>query len=98
MKRKPPASKLPPMNPSARIFSLILFGVMLSPPDARERSLSRVFSGIVLVGAAIAWGALLLGEPLTLGMALGGALILLGVALANHRGTAAWVARQPRGS
>jgi len=37
------------------ILALILFGVMLSPPDARERSLPRVFSGILLVGGAIAW-------------------------------------------
>ena len=37
------------------ILALILFGVMLSPPDLRERSLPRLLSGIVLVGGAVAW-------------------------------------------
>ncbi len=37
------------------ILALILFGVMLSPPDARERSLPRVLAGVVAVGAAVAW-------------------------------------------
>lgn len=37
------------------ILALILFGVMLSPPDLRERKLSRVLSGLVLVGAGVAW-------------------------------------------
>ncbi len=37
------------------ILALILFGVMLSPPDLRERKLSRVLAGLVLVGAGVAW-------------------------------------------
>jgi NADH:ubiquinone oxidoreductase subunit 6 (subunit J) len=37
------------------ILALILFGVMLSPPDLKERSLPRLFGGIGLVGAAVAW-------------------------------------------
>ncbi len=37
------------------ILALILFGVMLTPPDMHERKLSRVLSGLVLVGAAVAW-------------------------------------------
>ena len=37
------------------ILALILFGVMLSPPDLGERKLSRVLSGLVLVGGATAW-------------------------------------------
>lgn len=37
------------------ILALILFGVMLSPPDLLERKLSRVVAGLVLVGLAVAW-------------------------------------------
>jgi len=37
------------------ILALILFGVMLTPPDMGERRLSRVLSGLVLVGGATAW-------------------------------------------
>lgn len=37
------------------ILALLLFGVLLSPPDMKERKLSRVFSGLVLVGGAVAW-------------------------------------------
>ena len=37
------------------ILALILFGVMLTPPDLGERKLPRVVSGLVLVGAAVAW-------------------------------------------
>jgi len=39
------------------ILALLLFGVMLSPPDMRERKLSRVVAGIVLVGAGFAFVA-----------------------------------------
>jgi len=37
------------------ILALILFGVMLTPPDLGERKLVRVISGLALVGAAVAW-------------------------------------------
>ena len=37
------------------ILALLLFGVMLSPPDDNERQLKRVLSGLVLVGAGVAW-------------------------------------------
>lgn len=37
------------------ILALILFGVMLTPPDLSERKLSRVIGGLALVGAAVAW-------------------------------------------
>lgn len=37
------------------ILVLILFGVMLTPPDLTERRLSRVLTGLVLVGGAVAW-------------------------------------------
>ena len=37
------------------ILVLILFGVMLTPPNLAERKLSRVVSGLVLVGGAVAW-------------------------------------------
>lgn len=36
------------------ILALLLFGVMLSPPDLEERKLTRVVPGLVLVGAATA--------------------------------------------
>jgi NADH-quinone oxidoreductase subunit J len=39
------------------ILALILFGVMLSPPDLRERKLSRVLAGLVLIGGGVAWVA-----------------------------------------
>ena len=39
------------------ILALILFGVMLTPPDMQERKLSRVLSGLVLFGAGVAWVA-----------------------------------------
>ena len=93
--------------PGATVIAAVLALAVLSTSLAfliyfvliREVGPARTLTVTYLIpGFAIAWGALLLGEPLTLGMALGGALILLGVALANHRGTAAWVARQPRGS
>lgn len=37
------------------ILALILFGVMLSPPDLKERSLPRLAGGVLLIGAAVAW-------------------------------------------
>jgi NADH-quinone oxidoreductase subunit J len=39
------------------ILALLLFGVMLTPPDLFERKLSRVVSGLVLLGAGVAWVA-----------------------------------------
>jgi NADH-quinone oxidoreductase subunit J len=37
------------------ILALLLFGVMLSPPDLAERKLPRVVAGLVLVGLAVLW-------------------------------------------
>ena len=37
------------------ILALLLFGVMLSPPDLTERKLPRVVGGLALIGAAVAW-------------------------------------------
>lgn len=37
------------------ILALLLFGVMLSPPDLGERKLSRVLAGLVLMGAGVTW-------------------------------------------
>lgn len=37
------------------ILALILFGVMLSPPDLSERQLPRILSGLALVGLGTAW-------------------------------------------
>lgn len=37
------------------ILALILFGVMLTPPDLSERKLSRVVPGLVLLGAGVAF-------------------------------------------
>jgi NADH-quinone oxidoreductase subunit J len=37
------------------ILALLLFGVMLSPPDLGERKLARVIAGLLLVGAGAAW-------------------------------------------
>ena len=39
------------------ILALILFGVMLTPPDLTERKLPRVLSGLVAVGAGVAFVA-----------------------------------------
>ena len=44
------------------ILVLILFGVMLTPPDLTERSLPRVAAGTLLVGAGCAWVALQVGR------------------------------------
>lgn len=37
------------------ILALILFGVMLTPPDLTERKLPRVLAGLVAVGAGVAF-------------------------------------------
>ena len=37
------------------ILALILFGVMLSPPDLNERKLPRVLGGLALFGGAVCW-------------------------------------------
>jgi NADH:ubiquinone oxidoreductase subunit 6 (subunit J) len=37
------------------ILALLLFGVMLSPPDLSERKLARVLGGLALVGAGTLW-------------------------------------------
>ena len=37
------------------ILALLLFGVMLSPPDMKERRLGRVLAGLLLVGLAVGW-------------------------------------------
>jgi NADH-quinone oxidoreductase subunit J len=37
------------------ILALILFGVMLTPPDLNERKLPRVVTGLALVGAGFAY-------------------------------------------
>lgn len=47
------------------ILALLLFGVMLSPPDLTERKLSRVITGLVLVGGATAWVAFKVNSTVT---------------------------------
>jgi NADH-quinone oxidoreductase subunit J len=37
------------------ILALLLFGVMLTPPDLSERKLSRVLGGLALIGGAALW-------------------------------------------
>jgi NADH-quinone oxidoreductase subunit J len=37
------------------ILALILFGVMMTPPNLAERKLPRILAGLALVGAAVAW-------------------------------------------
>lgn len=37
------------------ILALLLFGVMVTRPDLKERSLARVLAGLVAVGGALAW-------------------------------------------
>jgi NADH-quinone oxidoreductase subunit J len=39
------------------ILALLLFGVMLSPPDLGERKLVRVGGGLLIMGLGIAWVA-----------------------------------------
>ena len=40
------------------ILALLLFGVMLAPPDLEERKLPRVLGGLVAVGLGVAWVAI----------------------------------------
>ena len=40
------------------ILALLLFGVMLSPPDDDERQLKRIGLGLVLIGGGSAWVAM----------------------------------------
>ncbi len=44
------------------ILALLLFGVMLSPPDMAERKLSRVFGATAFIGGGIAWVAFRVGN------------------------------------
>ncbi|MFT5288800.1 MAG: NADH:ubiquinone oxidoreductase subunit 6 (subunit J) [Planctomycetota bacterium] len=44
------------------ILALILFGVMLTPPDLEERKLPRIVSGLVLMLGATAWVAFKVGS------------------------------------
>lgn len=37
------------------ILALLLFGVMLTPPDLEERRLPRILAGLVVVGGAFIW-------------------------------------------
>ena len=46
------------------ILALILFGVMLSPPDLEERQLKRVIPTAALVGGAFAWIAFRVGSTM----------------------------------
>jgi NADH-quinone oxidoreductase subunit J len=39
------------------ILALLLFGVMLSPPDLSERKLVRVGGGLLIMGLGVAWVA-----------------------------------------
>lgn len=39
------------------ILALLLFGVMLAPPEMGERSLPRLFGALVLLGGAVTWVA-----------------------------------------
>jgi len=47
------------------ILVLILFGVMLTPPDLNERKLSRVLPGIAIIGACTAWIGMKTAETAT---------------------------------
>jgi len=40
------------------ILALILFAVMLTPPDLGERKLPRVFAGLLLIGGGVGWVAM----------------------------------------
>ena len=46
------------------ILALLLFGVMLSPPDLEERKLSRVGFGLLFVGGGFAWVAIRVGSTM----------------------------------
>jgi NADH-quinone oxidoreductase subunit J len=47
------------------ILALLLFGVMLTPPDLSERKLPRVLSGLFLLGAAVVWVGLKVSSTVT---------------------------------
>lgn len=47
------------------ILALILFGVMLSPPDLNERSLPRVLGGLAFAGGAAVWLGLRISASVT---------------------------------
>jgi NADH-quinone oxidoreductase subunit J len=44
------------------ILALLLFAVMLTPPDLGERKLSRLFTALILVGGAVLWLGLEVGR------------------------------------
>ncbi len=44
------------------ILALILFAVMLTPPDLGERKLGRILAGLVLVGGTATWLAIEVGR------------------------------------
>lgn len=44
------------------ILALLLFGVMLTPPDLGERKLTRVLGGLVVIGGGVAWVGLRIAE------------------------------------
>ncbi|MFT7663816.1 MAG: NADH-quinone oxidoreductase subunit J [Planctomycetota bacterium] len=44
------------------VLALILFGVMLTPPDMEERQLPRVLSGLLIVGAGFTWVSMKVGD------------------------------------
>ena len=47
------------------ILALILFGVMLSPPDLAERKLSRVMTALLLLLGAVAWVGMKVSSTVT---------------------------------
>ncbi len=47
------------------ILALILFGVMLTPPDLTERKISRVLGGLVVFGLGFAWVGMRVAESAT---------------------------------
>jgi len=49
------------------ILALLLFGVMLSPPDVNERKLPRVLGALGLVGAAVGWVSIKVGATMEFG-------------------------------
>src|SRR5262249_34162033 len=47
------------------ILALLLFAVMLTPPDLGERKLSRIFASLIVFGGATAWLMLSVGRTAT---------------------------------
>jgi NADH-quinone oxidoreductase subunit J len=47
------------------ILALLLFGVMLTPPDLSERKLSRVVGGVAVIGLAFGWVGMRVAEAAT---------------------------------